>query len=292
MTVVRTAALIVVGGLLAACEPRSAQQEAAQTPGSGQSVIAPDGVAIHFDDQGSGDIALIFVHGWNCDRSYWDAQREHFAHTYRVVTLDLAGHGDSAQNRPEWTMQAFGADVAAVADALKLTNIVLVGHSMGGKVVVEAGNQLKGRVIAVVGADTLHNGGRETPEPRASQLLAEMATDYAGFVNRLVTGMFVTGSDPKLRDWVLADMAAAPYAVARGARLASGGYDATPGIETLGVPLILISSDYRPTDKDHLTAAADVFEYREMPGIGHFVMLEDAQGFNGHLDAVLDSLAP
>jgi pimeloyl-ACP methyl ester carboxylesterase len=288
--------IIAASGLAAACQQAGAPPEQASQPegapltvaGAAQTVAAPDGVLIHYDDQGAGRPTLVFVHGWNCDRSYWNAQRDVFAADYRVVTLDLAGHGDSGQDRTDWTMQAFGADVAAVVKALDLQQIVLVGHSMGGKVVVEAANQLQGRVLAVVGADTLHNGGRATP--RAEQVLAELEADYEGFVAGLVTRMFVAESDPSVRDFVLADMAAAPFAMARGARVASGYYDATPAIAAMNVPLILISSDYRPTDKAYLEATAKSFQYREMTGVGHFLMMEDPEAFNAHLHAVLQGL--
>lgn len=252
-----------------------------------QTVLAPDGVAIHYDDQGEGELTLVFVHGWNCDRSYWNAQREFFAKSHRVVTLDLAGHGDSDQGRVDWTMQALGADVAAVVTKLDLHNVVLIGHSMGGKVVIEAATQLKGRVVAVVGADTFHNGGRATPQPRRGEILEQLAADYAGFVDALVDRMFIEQSDPAIEAFVRADMAAGHYASALGARNASGNYDATPAIASLDIPLILISSDYLPTDVAHLEANARDFGYREMSGVGHFVMLEDPETFNGHLSAAL-----
>ena len=274
---------LVLGLALLGLAASASAAGAVFTPG--KTVTAADGVTIRYDDQGAGEPTLLFVHGWNCDSSYWGAQVKHFAGAYRVVTLDLAGHGHSSQDRTDWTMQAFGADVATVARALDLHNIVLVGHSMGGKVVVEAANQLRDRVVAVVGADTLHNGGRATP--RAEQILAQLEADYSGYMRTMVTRMFVAESDPAVKAFVLADMAAAPYASARGARFASGGYDATPVIESLQVPLILISSDYRPTDQVHLKTAAGAFEYREMTGVGHFVMMEDPQTFNNHLEAVL-----
>ena len=72
-----------------------------------------------------------------------------------MVALDLAGHGDSGVNREAWSMTNFGADVAAVADTLQLEDIILVGHSMGGQVALEAARLLKGRVKMIVGADTL-----------------------------------------------------------------------------------------------------------------------------------------
>ena len=291
----QSAILLLALGLFAGCQsgnapvesPPPAANTGAVRGASTHTVLAPDGVTIYYDDQGEGELSLVFVHGWNCDRSYWNAQREFFAKSHRVVTVDLAGHGDSDPDRADWTMTAFGEDVAAVVTALDLHNVVLIGHSMGGKVVVEAANQLKSRVVAVVGADTFHNGGRETPRSRREEVLEELAGDYAGYMQKIVARMFVEQSDPAIKDFVMADMASAPYPVAIGARKASGSYDATPTIVSLDVPLILISSDYLPTDIAHLEANARAFRYREMSGVGHFVMLEDPESFNAHLAAAL-----
>ena len=54
-----------------------------------------DSVQIHYESGGNGSPALVFIHGWNCDRSYWSAQLPVFAATHQVVAIDLAGHGDS-----------------------------------------------------------------------------------------------------------------------------------------------------------------------------------------------------
>ena len=290
----RSAILAAAITLFAGCQPGGEQAESAVPAAtdlvggaSVHTVVAPDGVTIHYDDQGEGGLSLVFVHGWNCDRSYWSGQRGYFAQSHRVVTVDLAGHGDSGQNRADWTMQAFGEDIAAVVNVLDLQKVVLIGHSMGGKVVVEAAGQLGGRVSAVVGVDTFHNGGRETPQARREEVFQEMADDYAGFMKRFVDLTFVEQSDPAIKDFVMADMSAAPYAAAIGARRASGSYGATPAIASLDVPLILISSDFLPTDIAHLDASAKTFRYREMTGVGHFVMLEDPETFNSYLAAAL-----
>jgi pimeloyl-ACP methyl ester carboxylesterase len=251
------------------------------------SVLSPDGVSIRYDDLGAGDPALVLVHGWNCDRGYWSEQLEHFARGHRVVNVDLGGHGDSGLNRTEWTMQAFGKDVSAVVTALDLREVVLVGHSMGGKVIVEAARQLGDRVVAVVGVDTFHSGGRETPQARQDEVFGQLADDYAGFMANFVDLTFVEQSDPAIREWVKADMSAAPYASAVGARQASGSYDAIPAVASLDVPLVLINSDFLPTDLTHLEASAKQFLYLEMSGVGHFVMLEDPETFNALLSAVL-----
>ena len=106
--------------------------------------ISVDGVPIHYDVQGNGATALVFVHGWCCDRHYWDRQVSHFPH-YTVATLDLAGHGESGRDRTRWTMPAFGQDVVAVVEQLGLEQVVLIGHSMGGAAPACRGHRPGGR---------------------------------------------------------------------------------------------------------------------------------------------------
>jgi len=119
--------------------------------------ISADGIQISFHVQGSGTPALVFVHGWCCDKTYWDAQAPFFSKRYKVVTVDLAGHGESGLGRKDYTMEAFGEDVVAVVDKLGLDNVVLIGHSMGGPVILEAAQRIPERVIGLVAADTFHN---------------------------------------------------------------------------------------------------------------------------------------
>ena len=88
------------------------------------SVISSDGVSIAYEVRGEGEPALVFIHGWCCDRSYWSEQLHHFVEKYKVIAIDLAGHGDSGLNRKEWTMAAFGEDVVAVVDKINLEHPV------------------------------------------------------------------------------------------------------------------------------------------------------------------------
>ncbi len=83
--------------------------------------VSSDGVEISFNKQGKGKPALVFVHGWTNNKTIWDAQVSYFSDKYKVVALDLAGHGVSGDNRNDWTMSAFGDDVVAVINKLKLT---------------------------------------------------------------------------------------------------------------------------------------------------------------------------
>ena len=129
---------------------------AGQAAGPGVAT-APDGVSIAYTVSGEGSPALVFVHGWMCDQTYWTAQAASFSTTHTVVTIDLAGHGESGMEREGWPLIAFGADVEAVVEGLDLDRVILIGHSMGGPVVLEAARLMLERVIGVVGVDTLQD---------------------------------------------------------------------------------------------------------------------------------------
>src|SRR5215207_9678852 len=104
-------------------------------------VTARDGVELAYEVHGVADpdaLTLVFVHGWAGERAYWEHQVAFFSDRYRVVALDLAGHGESGLGRTDWDLPAFGDDVVAVVDAVGIQRAVLVGHSMGGDAVVFA----------------------------------------------------------------------------------------------------------------------------------------------------------
>ena len=130
--------------------------------------ISKDGVEIAFTvdslNTSSDSPALVFIHGWSCDKTFWKNQILAFESKYRVVAIDLGGHGESGINRKNWTLDSFAEDVAAVVNKLGLKNIILIGHSMGGPVSIEAANKLKGKVIGLIGADTFQNLGKTIPD--------------------------------------------------------------------------------------------------------------------------------
>jgi pimeloyl-ACP methyl ester carboxylesterase len=135
-------------------------------------LTAPDGVRIVYDDRGQGATALVFVHCWSCDRTFWREQADVFSDGYRVVTLDLAGHGESGKNRKTWTVAGLGGDVRAVVEKLGLKRVILVGHSMGGPVSLDAARQLRGRVVGVGSRPGAWRPCRRTTPPEASRMSA------------------------------------------------------------------------------------------------------------------------
>ncbi len=303
----RAAHWLFIGAMtysLAACQPATNDTESGEVAGvaeegglSKNSMVHPpesavysaDNVLIRYDDRGAGEIAVVLVHGWNCDKDYWQLQRDLLAERYRVVSIDLAGHGASGEDRDAWSIAAFGGDVEAVADALELDSVVLVGHSLGGSVVLDAALKLGDRVREVIVVDALREPEQMMAPAMVSAVLDNMDADYASTVTNIVQTMFVEDSPQRVRDFVIRDMSSSPPRVGKGALLALAAYDPMLALREITVPLTLINSDYQPTNVAVFEATLENFEYVEMSGIGHFLMLEDPDRFTGLLAAAIES---
>jgi pimeloyl-ACP methyl ester carboxylesterase len=127
---------------------------------------------------------------------------------YQTVAVDLAGHGESGIGRQAWTMAAFGDDVVAVAEQLGLGELVLIGHSMGGDVIVEAALRLGERVAGLVWVDTYSSLGEPPTDDELEAFLAPFREDFAGATRALVRRLFTADADAGLVEWVAADMSA------------------------------------------------------------------------------------
>ena len=116
-----------------------------------------DDTPIVYEKTGNGEQALVFVHCWSCDKNYWQNQLEYFGNKYTVIAIDLAGHGESGLDREDWTVENYGKDVKAVVEKENLSNVILIGHSMGGPVVLSAAEQLGDEVKALITIDTFQD---------------------------------------------------------------------------------------------------------------------------------------
>jgi pimeloyl-ACP methyl ester carboxylesterase len=258
-----------------------------EPPVQRKTCTSSDGVTLVYSAAGDGDTALLFIHGGFADRSFYDAQFRGFSGRYRVIAIDLAGHGESGANRREWTLARFAADVKAVADAERLTRIVLFGNSLGGPVAIEAALLLPGRAIGVVGIDTFQDLAHErTPEYRrqeaeAVRLRADaFRKDPAGSMKAMVGMLFHPDADPRLRDEAERRMMRTSPVVVDGVLAGLVGYDYTPAVRTLTVPLRAINGDLYPTDVPAARRVKADFDAVVMTHAGHYPMLERPDEFN------------
>lgn len=256
-----------------------------------------DGVSISYQAEGQGDTSLVFIHGWTIDQTYWQPQVDHFKNQYLVVTLDLAGHGKSGADRKEWTMEAFGNDVVAVIEKLDLQNIVIVGHSMGGSVMLEAVHQIPERIIAMVGVDNFKEVGSELTSEQQKEIemfLGMMQTNYGEVVDGYARNMlFTPESDSVMVDSVVQDMRSADPVMARNSlkHVMEASEREVRLLQEASVRLFLIQSDMQPTDEKSLKKnLKQGYQILSVGKTSHYPMIEVPDLFNARLEEILRSL--
>ena len=258
-------------------------------------VRAADGVEIVCESRGTGDTALVFLHGWCGDRSWWKHQAEPFADRHRVVTVDQAGHGESGKGRKEWTIDAFGADVQAVVKSLGLKRVILIGHSMGGPVSLAAAKRMPGTVVAVVGVDTLHDAEFKAPEEHVNGFLDAFEKDFKGTMRFGMKGMLPEKADPELLEWLSSRAEKQDPKIAVPLMRDLTRVELAPLLKDAKVPVRCVNAApggaqfTMPTNVEVNRKYAD-FSVVLMEGVGHFPMLERPEEFNDKLREVLKEL--
>ncbi len=252
---------------------------------------AADGVAIAYSRYGSGDPALVLVHGGLANRGFWDSTVAAFAGEHTVVTVDLAGHGDSSANRTTWTVAQFGGDVKAAADAENLQRMVVVGNSLGAPVAVEAALLMPGRVLGVVAVDTFQSFHYQLDPDQMKQQAQAFLAGYTGCVHQMVMMLFHADADPNVMADAERRMQRTPPAAAAAMFQGMAGYDMAASARRLTVPVVAINGDMQPTDIEGGRAVCPGFDAIIMPHMGHYPMLERPVEFHAHLAAVVARLA-
>lgn len=271
----------ILAALAAACDRAPPQGEG--------TVTAADGTPIAYEVRGEGDPALVFIHCWACNRSFWREQLDAFAADHTVVALDLPGHGASGRERREWTLARYADDVARVVHALKLDRVVLVGHSMGGPVSLLAAARLGDRATGVLCVETLHDAEFEWSEEAGQQWIASFEEDYEGMMRSAIAGM-VPG-DEEVRDWITARALQADREAMVGLLHEFEGFDMAAALSAVDAPVRCVNAapygDFAlPTAIETNRRYAD-FDATIMDGVGHYPQLERPEEFNRRMRELL-----
>ena len=242
------------------------------------SAASVDGILIHSTVHVKGPRTIVFVHGWTCDESSWSNQVSFFDGQYRVITLDLPDHGKSGSPISKaFTMDLFARSIEAARVEAKARKIVLVGHSMGTTVIRQYARMYPSEVAALVPVDGLVHPPASTNAPNPDRMKGP-----DGLKNReaMIRGMFGKSATPAIQDQILKMMLAAQETTACQAMTATF---AAPNWteEAFTVPVLGIYADHSAADdpayfKKIFPKGSTV----EVPGTGHFVMIEKPRDFN------------
>ena len=140
------------------------------------SFIRVNDIQLAYTDAGLG-LPVVLLHGYPFNRTLWNEQVSALSNSYRVITPDLRGLGESDSLPGATTMNRMAQDVAALLDHLEISRAVIGGLSMGGYVALAFYKRFPSRVRALILADTRAQAdteeGKQTRHQQAEKALAE-----------------------------------------------------------------------------------------------------------------------
>ncbi len=290
-----TLSAVVAAALLAACTdtPQGSSDTefpAGLAPGEHQ-WTTPDGERMPYVVIGNGDVTVMLVHCWMCNRTFWSEQVAALSQKYRTIAVDLPGHGEATSGREVWRVADYGDDIAGLIESLDLTNVVLVGHSMGGPVSLRAAALVGERARGIVAVDTLHDAEFEFSGEQVEGFVAAFDSDFVGTCSNFVQAMFTEERVDDIMNRVR-DTSCNALRADVGAALMRNfvDIDMPQWLADAGVPIRAINAAAPNTTQVETNRKYADFEVVLMDDVGHYLQMTRPDEFNPLLLAAIEDL--
>ncbi len=256
-------------------------------------------VSLSYDDTGTGDVPLIFVHGYPFDRTMWKNQFEFFKSVKRVIALDLRGFGASKDEETSLSIDLFTLDLIEFMDKLRIRKASICGLSMGGYIALNAVKRFPDRFEALILCDTQCIADTpEAKEKRYASIEAIKANGSHIFIKDFVKKIFHPDSFTTKKE-VIGDLhqvmsAHSDKILIAGLKALAERTETCSALHNITVPTLILCGD-----GDQVTPFAQSVSMnsriqgsvlRVIEKAGHVSNLEQPETFNTHLLYFLNAL--
>ena len=264
----------------------------------------------HYSRAGEGAPTLLFVHGGFCDRSDWVHQVENLQDEFTVVAYDQRCHGVSEAPYDTCSVEQFAVDVHDLIDTLELGPTIVIGHSLGARVTIQAAADRPDHLLGIVLVDGSRLTKGNSVDQVASVEAARFGENPADYLDYRFRAMFFENADPAVRDRIILKAVTTPREAIKAIAGGTGRWDAL-GLETAlrriptNLPALAIQSTYHDekTERyplqpgttttpwlDLLRSHMPQLKVKITPMCGHFNMLEAAGDVNDAIRGFARSL--
>lgn len=244
---------------------------------------------ISYDDTGSSQTALLFIHGFPLDRTLWSAQTRAFADVARVIAPDLRGFGESPLPSGPVTMDTYADDLHDLIDALGIPCAVVAGLSMGGYIAFAFYRRYASSVRALILADTRAlPDSPEAKKGRDDSVVLARSNGAAAVAKKMFPKMLTAqtiAEDAEVANTVRTLMSRQPAEGVIAALIALRDRpDSTPTLAQVAVPtLIIVGAEDTltpPKDSEQMRDGIRGAQLAVIPNAAHLSNLEQPEAFN------------
>lgn len=265
-----------------------------------------DGARIYYEDHGGGQ-PILLVHGWMCSSRFWRKNVPALARQFRVVTVDLRGHGNSSKTLAGHTIKQYARDLRGLIEYLELQSVVLVGWSLGGAVVLSYHEQyvddtrlkalglLDSSPFPFSPGDWNSHALRNYNYDGMNALFADHAANPRTFATAFTTRMFKHAPSDADMEWVVRELMKTPTWIAEAAYSDFLMGDYAKSVSTIEVPVIVFAANSgvfcRGIEMGRAIAGqAPRATFIPFEGAGHILFYEQPEKFNAALTEFIKAL--
>ncbi|UOR10929.1 alpha/beta fold hydrolase [Halobacillus amylolyticus] len=265
------------------------------------SIHLDDGTELYYEDVGEGK-PILFLHGVWMSSRFFQKQLPYFRESYRVITLDLRGHGRSSHVSFGHTVATYARDVKQFVDKLKLKDITLLGWSMGAFVIWEYLHQFGQKNIkATVIVDELASDFKwddfdigAFDLPALTGMMRDIQTDQRGLLSGFIPLMFKDDIPKQEMEWMLEETTRLPASIASAILFDQSIIDCRPYLSSITVPTLLCFGKAEKLipvaagehlHKEIANSRLELFE-----NSCHCPFLEEPERFNNIVDSFIQTI--
>jgi len=234
-----------------------------------------DGAELSYVDRGPrGDLAVLFVHGWNASSAVWGPIAERLAERRRTIAIDVRGFGESNEAPGPYRVETFSDDLSALVASLDLDPLVVVGHSMGAAIAQRFAIDRPDAVEGLVLIAPVPASGMDFP-PNVDAFFRSLPGNVAA-TNAWLSKLTHDEPTPEVRNLIRAAAAKVSPDVALESYESWSRLDFADEAATIATPTLVIAPEHdRPEfARERVAGIIEGSRLKVLPDAAHYAPLE------------------
>ncbi|ODB84717.1 hypothetical protein A3193_18295 [Candidatus Thiodiazotropha endoloripes] len=237
----------------------------------------------------TGEVALVFIHGWGGRALFWASQLDYFSSEYAVYAMDLPGHGDSQMVKAEPSISSMAVGLQAFVKQIEADHIVVIGHDIGGYIalslaVSEVGKQ---KIKAIYAVESMVDTKVSMPKKQYRRVLKSLRNNFKGTARQMTRDLFSAGSEAEMINWVADSVADTDAELSLGLLNDFMNMDMSAALSVFQGDLVILNTEYNPPRVDLLKRLNSNVRAESVGWSEHFIFLEDSMLFNKVMERLI-----